>query len=92
MSKKRSFGYNPVTDRSDIDPVGFIDLRHAYESGTVTGDISFASESFNGVLEPSAMMHRPLDAFEALRQQSYVKSALAAAKQNASEQPSGPAE
>lgn len=76
----RKFCFDPVKDRHEVDQFGFINLREAYEHGTVNGAVSFDAEKFNGVSDASTLMNRPRDVFEAMRQSEYVKSVLKAAK------------
>lgn len=83
------YGFNPSCDRSDIDQFGFINLRDAYENGSVDGAMAFEQEKYNGVSDPSVLLPRPRDQFEALRQTDYVRSVLkSAAEAEAKQQPS----
>lgn len=80
---KREFKFDPTVDRRAVDPFGFFDLRDAYRNGNVPGDVAIEDERFNGVQDPSAVMDRPKDQFEAMRQAEYVKESLQAAQANA---------
>lgn len=80
---KREFKFDPSRDRKQVDPFGFFDLREAYINGSVPADVSLNDEVFNGVQDPSALLDRPKDMFEAQRQAAYVKESLQAAKANA---------
>lgn len=65
-------------DIQEVDQFGFIDLRSAYMSGSISGDMAVtSSENFNEA-SPDSMLHRPSDAFEARRQRQYVRDTLAA--------------
>lgn len=72
--------YNPDVDISPVNPLGFVDVRKAYASGIVSGDVSIEQSSFNGVDDPGSLMHRSQDVFEAYRKADYVKKSLAASK------------
>lgn len=69
-------------DLHDVDQFGFVDLHQVLETGVVPGSVAFSDESFNGVIDTDILMSRPRDRFEALRQRSYVRSALAAVSEN----------
>lgn len=71
--------YNPVIDRSPVDQFGFVDLRKAYETGSIPGNATFLDEHSNGIVDPDDVMNRPKDNFERMRQMNYVKSALKSA-------------
>lgn len=66
-------------DLKETDQVGFLDLNKVYATGVVEGAVSFDENFFNGVLEPAAILHRPKDNFERMRQADYVRSAVSAA-------------
>lgn len=68
--------YNPVCDLHEVDQFGFLNLRDVYENGAVDGAMSFEAEKYNGISDPSVLLSRPKDQFEALRQSDYVKSVL----------------
>lgn len=70
----------PLTDIHPVDQFGFLNVREVYESGTIDGNVTIRDESFNGVVDPDALLNRPLDQFEALRQMQYVRESLKAAK------------
>lgn len=77
-----SLTFNPICDLQEVDQFGFLDLKTAYASGSVSGDIAvISSEAFNEA-SPDSLMHRPKDYFEGLRQRDYVKSAVSAVNQS----------
>lgn len=75
--------YNPEFDRQAVDQTGIIDVREAFVNGVIDGSVSVVAESFNGVLDPSVILPRPKDQFEAMRQAEYVRTTLRAAKADA---------
>lgn len=77
----RNYAFDPKKDLHEVDQFGAINLRDAFENGTIEGSLSFEAEKYNGVSDASVMMHRPLDQFEALRQSEYVKGVLKSAKE-----------
>lgn len=75
--------YDPRVDMRPVDPNGFLDLDKMSANGVIDGDILVDDSRFNGVADPDAMLPRPLDQFERIRQFSSVKESLKAAKANA---------
>lgn len=53
---------------------GAIDLRVAYETGVVSGDLENIEGNFNGIEDPGSIMGSPGDVFEALRASDALKS------------------
>lgn len=80
--------YNPQVDRSPVDQFGFVDLRKAYESGSIPGNATFLDEHSNGIIDPDDVMNRPKDNFERMRQVTYVKSVLKSAAEAEAKQSS----
>lgn len=72
--------YDPKCDLHEVDQFGFLNLRDVYENGAVDGAMTFEAEKYNGVSDPSLLLSRPKDQFEALRQTSYVNSVLKSVK------------
>lgn len=75
--------YNPKVDLHEVDQFGFVDLNKAYVDGTISGDVAISDERFNGVQDPSTLLPRPKDKFEAMRQADYVKAQLKSSKKAA---------
>ena len=69
-------------DRHEVDQFGFVDLHKAFENGVVEGNAQYDDDSYNRA-DPTALLHRPHDMFEAMRQADYVKSSLSAATADA---------
>lgn len=68
--------YDPRIDLHPVDQFGFVDLNKAYVDGTISGDVAISDERFNGCQDPSTLLPRPKDRFEAMRQADYVRSQL----------------
>lgn len=75
--------YDPKFDRQAVDQTGVLDVREAFVNGAIDGSVSVSAEHFNGVQDPSVLLPRPKDQFEALRQAEYVRTSLRAAKADA---------
>lgn len=85
----KQFKYNPAQDLHAVDTAfAGVDLRKAYVNGAVPANMVGSSLEFNDIEDPSTIMPRPSDVFEAHRQSKHVKSALkdAEAKSEASTQ------
>lgn len=75
--------YDPRVDLRPVDPNGFLDVNKMSANGAIAGDVLVDDSRFNGVADPDAMLPRPLDQFERIRQYGAVKESLKAAKANA---------
>ena len=71
------YAYDPTIDLQDVDQFGFVNLNEAIEKGIIPSGNPELEENFNGVLNPSTLMHRAQDVFEATRAAQYVKDTLA---------------
>lgn len=71
--------YNSKVDRSDVDQIGFVDLREVFEKGIIPANVAATDESFNGVGAPGLLLPHAQDVFESLRQANYVRQRLDAA-------------
>ena len=76
-SIKNRFLYNPEVDLKDVEQFGFVSLNEVIETGIVPSSLPDSEPDFNGVLNPSMLMHRAQDVFEATRAAQYVKDTLA---------------
>lgn len=72
----KNWSYNPDFDIQEVDQFGFVDLRDAYERGTIPGDMSFEQVEFNEVGEPSVLIPKSDDVFDKLRKAQYVRERL----------------
>ena len=59
--------YNPVTDLSPVDEFGFIDLVECLAKGEVPASIGNTDELYNDIDDPSTIIGKPRDNFEAIR-------------------------
>lgn len=74
--------YNPIKDMSPVSQTGFIDLCDAMVSGVVPSQLPDSDEVYNGIEEPESILGKPSDVFEALRMESYIKSAGVSEQKN----------
>lgn len=71
------YGFDPLRDISSVDQFGFLNLREAYLNNSIPGEVASDVESYNGVEDPSSLIGKSNDVFEALRKAEYVKGAEA---------------
>lgn len=81
FTMRKKYGYNKERDLHVVDPASAgVDLRKAYVSGSVDGQVLSGNIEYNDVEDPGTLMTRPVDAFEAMRQSEGVRSELSAKK------------
>lgn len=74
--------YNEVCDMAAVEPFGFIDLRKVYVTHSLPTNIDGEDVAYNGIEDPSAILGKPSDIFEAYRMRDAVlKSASATPKE-----------
>lgn len=65
-------GFDVLEDMNEVDQFGYLNLCEAYVTGTVSGDINPDQLSFNDIDDPSSIIGRPVDEFDAIRMRDYV--------------------
>lgn len=65
-------GFDAVKDLTEVDQIGYIDLATAYVNGVVSGDVNPDQLTFNQIEDPSSILGRPADEFDAIRMRDYV--------------------
>lgn len=73
---KQTFKFNPETDISEVDQFGFINITKSIQNGYVPGTNSSVQLEFDGCDDPSAIVGKPSDVFEAMRMQDAIISSL----------------
>lgn len=66
--------YDPLKDKCEVDQFGFVDMVSALDTGYIPSEISDTSEAYNDIDDPSSIMGKPRDPFEAMRMQDYLHS------------------
>lgn len=86
---KQVFEIVPIEDYSRdlqlVDQVGYIDLREAFLSGVVPGDVDSDSSSYNGIDDPNSIIGSPDDVFAADRAAKAYNSAASSVSSEATE-------
>lgn len=66
--------FNDVTDIKEVDQFGFVDLNECMANGQVPSSVSNTEDEYNDIDDPSSILGKPRDVFEAYKMQDYVKS------------------
>lgn len=84
---KQEIKYDSVKDLAEVDQFGFIDINKAFANGYVPGSNSSVTVEFDDAEDPSAIIGKPSDVFEAMRMQDVLMAGIKEA--NASANPKG---
>ena len=66
--------YNEITDNNAVDQYGFVDLAESIKNGVVPSSISNTEDDYNDIEDPSSIIGKPHDVFEAYRMMDAVKT------------------
>lgn len=66
--------YNELADIKEVDQFGFIDLVECMNNGEVPSTVADSEDQYNGIDDPSEILGKPSDVFEAYRMSDYIKS------------------
>lgn len=69
--------YDPVRDKQPVDQFGFIDLKSAMVTSVVPTQMPGAETDYNGIDDPSKVLGKPHDIFEAMDTQKALEAAAA---------------
>lgn len=75
--------YDPIKDLKPVDENGYLDLASAYVNKTVPADIVTQDTDFNGIEDPSSIVGKPSDVFDAIRMQDAIEKRAAAVNKSA---------
>lgn len=65
--------YNPDKDVHEVDQFGFVDLQKCLANGEVPASIADSEDAYNGIEDPSEILGKPSDVFDAYRMGDYIK-------------------
>lgn len=74
MFTPRECVFDPLMDFAEVDQFGYINLRQAFLTGVVDGQLAPEEGAYSGIDDPEAIMSAPKDEFEAIRQAQYAAS------------------
>lgn len=66
--------FDPVRDVRDVDTGCIIDINDILRTGVVPSSINSAPLSYNGIEDPTTIIGRPSDTFDALRMNEQILS------------------
>ena len=73
--RQSNIRFDKNRDVQEVDQFGFVDLVKAFQNGYVPGDLEGDDSAYNDIEDPSSIVGKPHDPFEAMRMQdSIVKS------------------
>lgn len=67
--------YNPTVDVCPVEQFGYVDLVECLSKGEIPSTISDTEMTYNDIDDPSTIMTKPRDNFEAIRLMDHIKSA-----------------
>lgn len=65
-------GFDPVKDRTPVDPYGFVNLAEAYVNGCVPTVVEDVVANYNGIDDPESIVGVPSDIFEGYRMRDAI--------------------
>lgn len=66
--------FDPIVDKTPVSSLGFVDLKSAMVNHVIPSQIAETEEDYNGIEDPSSIMGKPADVFEAMEMQSHINS------------------
>lgn len=67
--------YNVQRDIKPVESFGFVDLKSAFVNNTVPSRLPESETDYNGIEDPSTIVGKPGDVFDALRAADVAESA-----------------
>lgn len=68
----KDFLFNPIKDKTPVTGSGFIDLKSAMVNHTIPSNIAESDMQYNGIDDPTAILGKPRDVFEAMEMQKSI--------------------
>lgn len=69
--------FDKSKDVAEVVPSQAVNLRTAYLNGAIPSDVAAEEAKFNGIEEPSAILGRPADVFDAAAMQGGINDYIA---------------
>lgn len=79
--------YDELRDVAPVDQFGFVNLNECLANGEVPATIADSEDTYNGIEDPSSIIGKPRDIFEAYSMQDYIKERGNAKSNSASAEP-----
>lgn len=69
-----SCSFDPIRDLLAVEPFGSIDLKDALANGSIPSQLPDSETAYNGIEDPTAILGKPRDVFEAMSMESQINS------------------
>lgn len=66
--------FNDLRDVSEVDQFGYVNLAECLENGIVPSEIADSEANYNDIDDPSTILGKPRDVFEAYTMKDYAMS------------------
>lgn len=70
--------FDPVRDLAPVDQYGFVDLKSALDASVVPSQMPESDTDYNGIEDPSKILGKPHDVFEAIDTQKALEASASA--------------
>ena len=88
MIEDRLVWFDPVRDSQEVDQFGYIDLVEVFQKGSLSSDVNLRDSNFNEINDPSSILGKPKDIFEAQRMADDINARANSVKEVTSVKPS----
>lgn len=83
----RECPFNPDVDLNEVDQIGYVNMREAWETHTVPGNLNPEDLQYNDIEDPASIAGKPSDIFDAVTAaQNLNKAAVAASSSSDSKE------
>lgn len=68
--------YNKDRDLEEVDQIGYVDLRKAFETNTIAGNLDVDTLQFNGIEDPETIAGKPSSVFDAVQMSHEIAAGM----------------
>lgn len=66
------FERNPRKTKKSVDQLGFVDIVKIMDTNSLPATVADGAEVYNGIDDPSSILGKPTDVFDAMQMQSAI--------------------
>lgn len=77
--------FDPQRDIKAVEPFGFVDLQNAFVHGVIESNIADTEESYNGIEDPTVVLGKPRDVFDAMQARINAENAANSSEEKKAE-------
>lgn len=66
------FERNPRKTKKSVDQFGFVDIVKVMDTNSIPASASEGAEVYNGIEDPSSILGKPTDVFDAMQMQAAI--------------------